>query len=107
MSVASTVKVACVVLQVGNLKYLSSKTDIPLVQLLGGWEGYVTPDTGVTHDEMTTDEGLDDIATYASGVGPWKDTILRTTEAGYIRPSTGLVQRIQERGMQVRWSQRC
>lgn len=88
-------------MQVGNLKYLKSKTDIPLVQLLGGWPDYVTPDTGLTHADMTTDAGLQDIAAYATGVGPWKDTILPTKDDGYIGPSTGLVQRIQALNMQV------
>ena len=58
----------------------AERTDIPLVQLLGGWEGYVTPDTGLTHEQFTTDEGLDGIATYASGVGPWKNTIIPINE---------------------------
>jgi glycerophosphoryl diester phosphodiesterase len=93
--------------QVGNLKYLAQKTDLPLVQLLGGWPEYVTPDTGATHEQMTTDSGLDDIAQYASGIGLWKDTILPTTEERYIGPSTGLVQRIQSRGMQVRLQLTC
>eukprot|EP00892_Ulva_mutabilis_P008511 jgi/Ulvmu1/6031/UM027_0006.1 len=87
--------------EVGNLKYLSSRTELPLVQLLGGWEGYVTPDTGATHADMTTDAALHDIASYAAGVGPWKDTLLPTGDDGYIGPSTGLVQRIQANGMQV------
>lgn len=61
---------------------------MPLVQLLGGWEGYVTPDTGATHAEMTTDEGLDEIATYASGVGPWKDSIVPINDEGYAEDPT-------------------
>lgn len=89
--------------EVGNLKYLSGITDIPLVQLLGGWEGYVTPDTNQTHAEITTDEWLDDIASYASGVGPWKGTIIATTADGYsdVEGATDLVQRLHDRDLQV------
>jgi glycerophosphoryl diester phosphodiesterase len=88
-------------LQVGNLKYLSGKTDLPLVQLLGGWPGYVTPDNNKTHAEMTSDESLEEIAMYASGVGPWKETIRPVNAKGYADASTGLVQKIQSKGLQV------
>jgi hypothetical protein len=46
------------------------------VQLLGGWEGYVTPDNNKTNEEKRTDEAFAEIATYASGVGHWKLTIV-------------------------------
>jgi hypothetical protein len=97
--IAGVSSISC--LQVGNLKYLKTITDLPLIQLLGGWPGYVTPDTGATHSEMVSDAGLDEIAMYASGVGLWKDTILPPQDSGYIGPSTGLVQRIQSRDLQV------
>jgi glycerophosphoryl diester phosphodiesterase len=38
-------------------------TDLPLVQLIGG---------GTEYDQMVTEEGLDEIATYANGIGPSK-----------------------------------
>ncbi|GMH40885.1 hypothetical protein BSKO_08789 [Bryopsis sp. KO-2023] len=87
--------------EVGNLKYLSGKTDMPLVQLMGGWEGYVTPDTNLTHEEFTTAESLDDIATYASGVGPWKSTIIPENEDGTAGERTDLVEKLHVRGLQV------
>jgi hypothetical protein len=89
-------------MQVSNLKYLKKITDLPLIQLLGGWPDYVTPDTGATHSEMVSDAGLDAIAAYAAGVGAWKDTLLPPQASGYIGASTGLVQRAQSRGMQAR-----
>ena len=88
-------------MQVGNLKYLATKTDLPLVQLLGGWPDYVTPDTDATHAEMASEEGLAAIASYAAGVGLWKDSILPPTAKGYIGPSTGLVQRAQALDLQA------
>jgi glycerophosphoryl diester phosphodiesterase len=89
-------------MQVSNLKYLKKITDLPLIQLLGGWPDYVTPDTGATHAEMVSDAGLDAMAAYAAGVGAWKDTLLPPQASGYIGASTSLVQRAQSRGMQAR-----
>lgn len=86
----------------GNLKYLKSKTDIPLVQLLGGFPGFVTPDTGATHPDMTTQESLDDIAMYASGVGPWKGAIVPVnSESRLLEEPRPLVERLHARGLQV------
>jgi hypothetical protein len=57
-------------MQIGNLEYLSKKTAMPLVFLLGGWTGYVTPDTGESHAEITKAERLDEIANIVTGVYP-------------------------------------
>lgn len=54
-------------LQWGNLKYLRERTDMPLVFLLGGWLGYVTPDTGESHAEVTQPARLDEIASVVDG----------------------------------------
>lgn len=67
---------------------------------MGGY-GSVVPDTGLTHSEFASSESLDDIATYASGVGPSKDTILRVGDDRFIEEATHLVTRIQARGLQV------
>jgi glycerophosphoryl diester phosphodiesterase len=92
---------------VGNLKYLSSKTDLPLVQLLGGYEGFVTPDNGKSHEEMTTADALAEIATYATGVGPWKHALVTIDEAAnQLTGKTDLAERIQAANMQVRFIQR-
>jgi glycerophosphoryl diester phosphodiesterase len=83
-------------LQVGNLKYLSNKTDLPLVQLLGGKACYVTPDNGKSHEEMTTADALAEIATYAAGVGPWKHALVTIDEAAsQLNGKTDLAERIQ------------
>ena len=100
---SSAVVDAAARVQVGNLKALAGKTDLPLVQLLGGWEGYVTPDTGATHAEMTTPAALREIASYAAGIGPWKHTIVTIDEeANHLLEKTDLVQKIHAAGMQVR-----
>ena len=46
------------------------KTDLPLVQLISGGSG-----PGGIFDWMVTEEGLNDIATYANGIGPSKRRI--------------------------------
>jgi glycerophosphoryl diester phosphodiesterase len=58
-----------------SLQRLAAMTRMPLVLLMGGWEGYVAPDTGMTHDEMVGDEFLSELAGYVAGVGPWKSSL--------------------------------
>jgi glycerophosphoryl diester phosphodiesterase len=57
-------------LQVTNLKYLSHKTKIPLIQLLRSRPDELIFDVNVTVAEATTDAGLADIAKYAAGGHP-------------------------------------
>lgn len=65
-------------------------TNLPLVQLIGGGERY---------DSMVTPEGLDEVATYADGIGPSK----RRIEAADGTPVDGgaLVRLAHERGLVV------
>ena len=74
--------------EVGNLKELSQLTNIPLVQLFDAidvnldgslietqpYDFVVSGDTR-TYADLRTPAGLEEIATYASGVGPWKRMI--------------------------------
>ena len=93
-------------MQVGNLKYLATKTDLPLVQLLGGWPDYVTPDTDATHAEMASEEGLAAIAAYAAGVGPSKGALVPVdTTTRRLKEPTTLVDRMHAHGLQVRLPQ--
>lgn len=74
--------------EVGNLQELSQLTNIPLVQLFnaGGINldgslietqpyDFVVSGDPRTYGDLRTPEGLQEIATYASGVGPWKRMI--------------------------------
>jgi glycerophosphoryl diester phosphodiesterase len=88
--------------EVGALKYLSGKTSIPLMLLLGGWPGYATPDTGRSHEEMATDDSLAEISLYASAIGPWKATLYTVQSDNVTIVSTGLTHRAQKQGLQVR-----
>jgi glycerophosphoryl diester phosphodiesterase len=58
-----------------SLRRLAGMTHMPLVLLMGGWEGYVAPDTGMTHEEMISDQFLSELAGYVAGVGPWKSSL--------------------------------
>ncbi|MDP5337031.1 MAG: esterase-like activity of phytase family protein, partial [Nodularia sp. (in: cyanobacteria)] len=74
--------------EVANLKELSNKTDIPLVQLFDAIDvnldgslietqpyDFVVSGDPRTYADLRTPAGLQEIATYASGVGPWKRMI--------------------------------
>jgi glycerophosphoryl diester phosphodiesterase len=95
-----TEKTSPVVIQsfeTANLKYLRTKTQLRLVQLVDGdgvdKDGKVTLvapfdrpyDFAVTGDkrtfqDMVSAEGLKEIATYADGVGPWKPYIMASKQ---------------------------
>ncbi|KAL6756850.1 glycerophosphoryl diester phosphodiesterase family protein [Haematococcus lacustris] len=82
-----------------DLVDLKSKTCIPLIQLLDS-PGFVTPDRNKEYNAMVSDESLDDIATYATGVGPWKNMLAAPAANGSV-VSTGLVARLHARGLSV------
>ena len=87
--------------QVTNLKYLSKKTDIPLVQLTDSLDATV-PDLGTTYSTLLTAEGLADIAKYATGVGPFKGTLIPTDpETNLLGESTNIAELIHDAGLQV------
>jgi glycerophosphoryl diester phosphodiesterase len=72
------------------------KSDLPLVQLIGG-EGDVE---GVDFEAMRTAEGLDRVAAYANGIGPHLSH-LAALEPGREPASTGLAARAHARGLLV------
>ena len=69
-------------------------TDLPLVQLISGGSG-----PGGIFDWMVTEEGLDDIATYANGIGPSKSRI--EDADGMPVNKNALVKGAQARGLVV------
>ncbi|MBI4785077.1 MAG: esterase-like activity of phytase family protein [Oscillatoriophycideae cyanobacterium NC_groundwater_1537_Pr4_S-0.65um_50_18] len=79
--------------EVGNLKELNHKTDLPLVQLYDAFD--VNPDGTLieirpydfvvsgdtrTYGDLRTPAGLQEVATYADGIGPWKRMIVSVKE---------------------------
>ncbi|MBD2692351.1 esterase-like activity of phytase family protein [Anabaena catenula FACHB-362] len=75
--------------EVANLKELNGKTDIPLVQLLDAYDvnldgslqevqpyDFVVSGDNRDYADLRTVAGLEEIATYADGIGPWKRMIV-------------------------------
>ena len=75
--------------EVGNLKELNTRIDVPLVQLLDATgialDGqlierqpydFVVSGDSRTYEDLRTPEGLAEIAQYADGIGPWKRMIV-------------------------------
>ncbi|MBW4627361.1 MAG: esterase-like activity of phytase family protein [Brasilonema octagenarum HA4186-MV1] len=75
--------------EVGNLKELNQKIDVPLVQLLDAEDikldgtliekqpyDFVVSGDPRTYGDLRTAEGLKEVATYADGIGPWKRMIV-------------------------------
>lgn len=66
--------------EVGNLQELNQLTDLPLVQLFDAAEvqpyDFVASGDSRTYGDLLTPTGLEAIATYADGIGPWKRLIV-------------------------------
>ena len=69
------------VLQVGNLQWLASHTQLPLIQLLDPAEKIV-PDTQQTYGSLMSEQGLAGISQYAAGIGPHKRDIIGAVHPG-------------------------
>ena len=66
--------------EVSNLQYLNTLTDVPLIQLydeatLQPYD-FVASDSSRTYGDLLTPDGLAEVAKYASGIGPWKRSII-------------------------------
>lgn len=74
------------------------KSDLKMVQLIGdnSWED----SPGVDYDRMMTPPGLDEVARYADGIGPWMDQIVANENRNKPR-FTGLVELSHARNMDV------
>jgi glycerophosphoryl diester phosphodiesterase len=99
--------------EVSNLKQLSQQTDIPLIQLLGAIDinidgslretqpfDFVVIGNHRTYADLRTPTGLEEIATYAAGIGPWKRMIISLQGETLTSPTT-LVQDAHDAGLLV------
>lgn len=92
--------------EVGNLRYLSKRTRINLVQLIDADD--VNPDGTLslvppskqpydftlaglpfTYADLLTNRGLDFVRSYADGIGPWKPYLVKTVDDGIDRNGDG------------------
>jgi glycerophosphoryl diester phosphodiesterase len=66
--------------EVGNLQFLNTLTNLPLVQLFDESEAqpydFVVSGDTRTYGDLLTSMGLAAIASYADGIGPWKRLII-------------------------------
>ncbi|BAY21627.1 glycerophosphoryl diester phosphodiesterase [Calothrix sp. NIES-2100] len=65
--------------EVSNLKYLATKTDLPLVQLLnntGKPYDFIVNNVDCSYADLTTKSGLQEIAEYAQAIGVHKNMIV-------------------------------
>lgn len=90
--------------ETGNLKELRKRTDLPLIQLLDvegqPWDLAVAGDRR-TYRDLTTPEGLAEIASYADGIGPNKRLIVPVDGEGRLLPPTALVADAHRAGLLV------
>lgn len=86
--------------EIGNLKALSVKTRVRLIQLVAV-EGGPADQPGVRYSDMLTPGGLVEIARYAHGIGPQKDLVIPRTIAGTLKAPTSLVKDAHAAGLKV------
>jgi len=86
--------------EVENLKRLRVMTKLPLVQLMAGAFG--PPDLpGMTYAEMSTQQGLADIARYANAIGVEKAMVIPRDASGDLAEPTALVRDAHAAGLKV------
>jgi glycerophosphoryl diester phosphodiesterase len=95
--------------EVGNLKALRTKTDLPLVQLIeasGQPYDFASAGDRRSYRDLLGDEGLKQIATYADAIGPHKWMVVTFAEGR--RTDTGLARRARAAGLGVHvWTLRA
>ena len=91
--------------EVGNLKRLRRMTRLRLVQLIGGARrrpyDFTLAGDPRTYGDLITPAGLDEIATYAQGIGPWKGLIIPMRKDKTLRAPTRLVDDAHAAGLLV------
>lgn len=83
------------------LKYLKYElgTELPLIQLIA--ENAWNENASVDYDAMRTDVGLDAVAAYADGIGPFLMQLYRGVDADGKPRLTDLAARAKERGLLI------
>ncbi len=100
--------------EVANLKKLRGMTDLPLVQLIDNpkntpangmprnvpWDFYLAHDAR-TYADLTTADGLREIARYADAVGPYKEIIIPRTADNHMGTPSSFVRDAHAAGLGV------
>jgi glycerophosphoryl diester phosphodiesterase len=90
--------------EVSNLKAMRRMTELPIVQLMedeGAPFDFVVKGDKRTYRDMVTPEGLSEIATYATGIGPHKWQVIPLDPEGNLSTPTPLVNDAHAAGLQV------
>ena len=91
--------------EVGNLKQLHRMTRVPLVQLIDEATAkpydFVVAGDPRTYADLITPAGLAEIATYAQGLGPWKNLIVPRDASEKLLAPTRLVRDAHKAGLVV------
>jgi glycerophosphoryl diester phosphodiesterase len=90
--------------ETGNLRALRAMTDLPIIQLLedegAPWDLAAAGDPR-SYRDLTTREGLAEIAAYADGIGPSKRLLVPADASGALLPPTALVADAHRAGLLV------
>ena len=90
--------------EVGNLQYLSTKTDLPLVQLIndtGKPYDFVTSGDGRTFADLITTTGLRKIAEYAIAIGINKNLLIPRDSHNQLLTPTSVVSNARAENLLV------
>lgn len=90
--------------EVSNLRRLKGMTEFPLVQLVddaGAPQDWVEAGRKSTYADMLTDEGLKEVAEYATVLAPYKGLLIRHRKDWSLGENTGLIERAHRAGLQV------
>ena len=90
--------------EIGNLRDLHERTDVPLIQLVndtGRPQDFIESCDHRTYADLVTPAGLDFVATYAAGIGPAKHIVIPTDAAGHLTEPTRVIADAHARGLAV------
>jgi glycerophosphoryl diester phosphodiesterase len=90
--------------EVSNLQAMRKRTELPIVQLLadeGAPYDFIMKGDRRTYRDMTTRDGLAEIATYATAIGPHKWQVIPLGADERLAAPTSLIGDAHEAGLQV------
>jgi glycerophosphoryl diester phosphodiesterase len=90
--------------EVANLKAMRRMTELPIIQLMeaeGGPYDFVAQGVKRTYQDMITPEGLAEVATYATGIGPYKLQVIPRNADDTLGAPTSLIKDAHAAGLKV------
>jgi glycerophosphoryl diester phosphodiesterase len=90
--------------EVANLKAMRRMTELPIIQLMeaeGGPYDFVAKGSKLTYQDMITPEGLAEVATYATGIGPYKFQVIPRNDHDTLGEPTSLIKDAHAAGLKV------